>query len=45
MKKGITKIRPKKRGRVHGFLVRSRTPGGRRVLKDRRSKGRKSLSI
>jgi large subunit ribosomal protein L34 len=45
MKKGISKLRPKKRARVHGFLVRSRTPGGRRILRDRRSKGRIKLSV
>ncbi|MEK7173620.1 MAG: 50S ribosomal protein L34 [Patescibacteria group bacterium] len=38
---------PKKRKRkkTHGFLVRSRTPGGRNVLRRRRRKGRKQLSV
>ncbi|PIP86356.1 50S ribosomal protein L34 [Candidatus Campbellbacteria bacterium CG11_big_fil_rev_8_21_14_0_20_44_21] len=38
---------PKKRKRqkTHGFLVRSRTPSGKRVLSKRRSKGRKKLSV
>jgi large subunit ribosomal protein L34 len=37
---------PKKRrrNRTHGFRKRSKTPGGRNVLKRRRAKGRKLLS-
>ncbi|MFA6536421.1 MAG: 50S ribosomal protein L34 [Candidatus Paceibacterota bacterium] len=38
---------PKKRKRAksHGFLVRSKSTGGRKVLKQRRQKGRKKISV
>jgi len=34
-----------RRSRTHGFLVRSRTRGGRAVLRARRAKGRARLSV
>ncbi|MFH0852077.1 MAG: 50S ribosomal protein L34 [bacterium] len=35
----------KKRKRTHGFLVRMRKFGGRRVIRARRNKGRRRLSV
>jgi len=45
MPKRTYQPKKKKRARTHGFLKRSTTPGGSRVLQSRRRKGRKSLSV
>lgn len=35
----------KKRLRVHGFLKRMMSTGGKKVIKNRRAKGRKRLTV
>ncbi|MBU6389944.1 50S ribosomal protein L34 [Patescibacteria group bacterium] len=39
------KPKKRKRARTHGFLVRQRKPGGRRVVARRRRKGRRRLAL
>ena len=41
----LGKLKKRKRLRVHGFLKRSSTAGGRAVLKNRRRKGRHQLTV
>ena len=41
----LGKFKKRKRLRVHGFMARSNTPGGRKVLRDRRRKGRHELAV
>ncbi|MFZ1720938.1 MAG: 50S ribosomal protein L34 [Microgenomates group bacterium] len=39
------KPKKRKRARTHGFLNRNATVSGKKLLKRRRSKGRKSLAV
>ncbi|NDB60929.1 50S ribosomal protein L34 [bacterium] len=39
------KPKKRKRAKTHGFLVRSKSSTGRRVLKRRRTKGRKKIAV
>ncbi|MCL6096897.1 MAG: 50S ribosomal protein L34 [Patescibacteria group bacterium] len=44
MEKSI-KLKKIKRKRKHGFFERSKTHGGQKVLKNRRAKRKKSLTV
>jgi large subunit ribosomal protein L34 len=39
------KPKKKKRRKTHGFLKRSKTQDGKKVIKRRRQKGRKKLTV
>lgn len=41
----ITQTKRKKRKRTHGFMARTGTPFGRKILQKRRQKKRKRLTV
>jgi len=43
--KGTFQPKKKKRAKVHGFLKRMKTALGRKIIKKRRNKGRKKLTV
>lgn len=45
MSKRTWQPKRKKRLRVHGFLKRMATPGGKKAIARRRAKGRKNLTV
>jgi large subunit ribosomal protein L34 len=44
MAKRTYQPKKRKRAKTHGFLSRSATPAGRKIIKGRRRAGRKSLT-
>ncbi|HRH24207.1 MAG TPA: 50S ribosomal protein L34 [Candidatus Paceibacterota bacterium] len=45
MPKRTYQPKKRKRAKTHGFLSRSKTPSGKRIVAARRRKGRKSLTV
>jgi large subunit ribosomal protein L34 len=41
----LAKLKKRKRLRTHGYLERTQSANGRKVLRDRRRKGRHSLTV
>lgn len=45
MPKRTYQPKKRKRAKTHGFLVRTATPSGRKIIQARRRKGRQQLTV